>query len=314
MRVLCHYELTPELTGLLKSRCADGIELLFCPESDTENFEALLPSINVIWHVLKPITEAHIVKANALRLIQKLGVGINTIAVEAARNRKIAVCNTPNANTRAVAEMTLLHILSSLRQLPQMMQRAPRPSDWTIPAAYQNDLLELGGKTVGFVGFGAVPSLLAQWLTAMEVRVVYFSRTVKIGSPYQFLPLDALLEVSDIVSVHVPLSRETEALLDETRIMRMKAGAIIVNTARGPVVAQKALLSALKSGHLRSAGLDVFEQEPPDENDPIFSASTLTATPHVAWLTRETLMRCFDVAFENLRRLNCAEPLLYRLV
>jgi phosphoglycerate dehydrogenase-like enzyme len=314
MKVLCHYSLSKDLADEIGKQCDPHLELIFCPEDDEIRFNALLPTLDVIWHVLKPITARHITQAPKLRLIQKLGVGINTIDTEAARTRGIAVCNTPGANTRSVAEMTLLLMLSSLRRLPEMLQRVRSPQEWAIPPAIQAELGELGGRTVGFVGFGAVPTMLAPWLTAMGARVVYFNRTPKPDIRYPLLPLDQLLAKSDIISLHLPLTQETARLIDAARLRLIKRGAIIINTARGAIIDESALNAALRAGVLGAAGLDVFTQEPIELGNPLFSLSNVTASPHVAWLTREALMRCLDQALSNVRRLARDEHLHNRLV
>ena len=138
----------------------------------------------------------------------------------------------------------------------------------------------------------------------MGARVLYWSRS---KSNTQF---DALLSMSDIVSLHLPLTPETERLIDPRR---MKRGAILVNTARGGLVDEPFLINALESGHLAAAGLDVFAAEPPPADHPLLSLPNVICAPHAAWLTQETLQRSLDVALENVRRLEAGKPLLHRV-
>jgi phosphoglycerate dehydrogenase-like enzyme len=314
MKVLCHYDLAEDIARQVVALSVPGVDLMVCPEADEVRFNALLPSVEAIWHVLKPITAEDIAKAPKLRLIQKLGVGINTIDTDAAGARGIAVCNTPGANTRSVAEMTLLLILSSLRRLPQMLERAKQPDKWSISPAMQANLGELGGRTVGFVGFGAVPSMLAPWVTAIGARVVYFNRTPKPEFPYTMLTLQRLLAESDIVSLHVPLTDDTASLLNADRLRLMKPGAILINTARGALIDEPALPAALQSGTLDAAGLDVFATEPVHKEHPFLVLPNVIATPHIAWLTREALLRCIGEALANIRRLMTGARLRNRVV
>ena len=278
-----------------------GVEL--CPESDDTAFAQLLPEMEVLWHVLKPVTAKHIETAKKLRLIQKIGSGVNTIDIEAAKRRGIAVCNLPGTNSRAVAEMTLLLMLACLRRLPELHSSVKR-NDWKNAWVLQDRLGELCGRTVGLVGYGAVPQLLAPMLAAMGAKVLYWSRTKK------NIELDGLVAASDIVSLHLPLSPETEGMLD---VRKMKASAILVNTARGGLVREEFLLEALKSGRLAAAGLDVFAAEPPPAGHPLLSLPNVICAPHLAWLTQETLERSLVAALDNVERLKAGAVLRNRV-
>ena len=289
MKVVFHFDGTDALRAKLG-------DVILCPESDTAAFELLLPEMEVLWHVLKPVTADVIARAPKLRLIQKIGSGVNTIDVEAAKRRGIAVCNLPGTNSRAVAEMALLLMLACLRRLPEL-----RSADaWKL----QDHFGELGGRVVGLVGYGAVPKILHPILEAMGARVLYWSRSRKNAE------LKDLLAGSDIVSLHLPLTPETDRLVDPRR---MKRGAILVNTARGALVNEHFLLEALKSGQLAAAGLDVFAQEPVPADHPLLSLSNVVCSPHLAWLTSETLARSIEAARENVRRLGTGATLLHRV-
>jgi phosphoglycerate dehydrogenase-like enzyme len=286
----------------LKHRVAGlGVEL--CPESDQAAFERILPEVEVLWHVLKPVTAEHIGKAKKLRLIQKIGSGVNTIDVEAAKRRGIAVCNLPGTNSRAVAEMALLLMLACLRRLPEL-HAAVESGDWKNAWALQDRLGELHGRTVGLVGYGAVAQILASMLTAMGAKVLYWSRTKKNAE------LPALLSTSDLVSLHLPLTAQTERMIDAGK---MKPGAILVNTARGGLVDESSLIRALKNGHLAAAGLDVFAEEPPRRDHPLLALPNVVCAPHLAWLTQETLERSLVAALANVKRLRAGEELLNRV-
>jgi len=255
----------------------------------------------VLWHVLTPVTAEVIAKAPKLRLIQKIGSGVNTIDVEAAKRRGIAVCNLPGTNSRAVAEMALLLMLSCLRRLPQL-SAAVHAGRWPDAWKLQDHFGELGGRTVGLLGYGAVPRILAPMLEAMGARVQHWSRSAG--------DFATVLGTSDMVSLHLPLTEETEKLVDPRR---MKPGSILINTARGGLVDESALIEALKSGHLAAAGLDVFSSEPLPAGHPLLVLPHVVCAPHLAWLTQETLERSIGAAMENVRRLGSGEPLLHRV-
>jgi phosphoglycerate dehydrogenase-like enzyme len=299
MKIVFHFDGSAALRDKV---AAMGVEL--CPESDEAAFARLLPEVEVLWHVLKPVTAGIIARAPRLRLVQKIGAGVNTIDVEACRTRGIAVCNLPGTNSRAVAEMALLLVLACLRRLRELDAGVRRPGGWIEAWSLQDRFGELGGRTVGLVGFGQVPRILKPILEAMGARVLYWSRSASSAD------LETVVSESDVVSLHLPLTPETEKIVDP---FRMKKGAILVNTARGGLVDEEKLLSALKSGHLSAAGLDVFAMEPVAPDHPLLALPNVVASPHLAWLTPETIERSLGAAMENAKRLEAGLPLLNRV-
>ena len=160
---------------------------------------------------------------------------------------------------------------------------------------------------------GAVPRRLAPVLDAMGAEVVYANRSERSGAARRRLPFERLLEAADIVSLHLPLVPETVRMIDEAAWPGCGPGAILVNTARGGLVDEPALIEALRSGRLAAAGLDVFAEEPVAEKNPLLALDNVVLAPHLAWLTQETLDRSIAVAVENCRRLLDGEPLLNRV-
>ena len=310
MNVLFHYRSCQDLYTRLAALA--GLKITICPEDDPAGFMAAMAETEVLWHVLSPCTAAAIAAAPKLRLIQKIGVGVNTIDLAAAAARGIPVCNLPGTNAPAVAEMALLLMLASLRRMPQF-DAGLRAGQWAVPPSVQDRLGELGGRSVGLVGFGAVPRVLAPILAAMGCRVRYTARTPHPEAGLEFRRLESLLAESDIVSLHVPLVPETTRMIDAVALAGMKPGAILINTARGGLVDEAALLAALTSGHLGAAGLDVFDQEPTSADNPLFKLDNVVVAPHVAWLTTGTFERSFALAAENCRRLAAGEALLHRV-
>ena len=274
----------------------------------------MLPEAEVWLHVLKPITAGLIENAPRLKLIQKIGVGVNTIDLDAARARGIAVCNMPGTNTAAVAEATVMLMLAALRNLAGLDRACRAGQGWAVGGRLQERVGELRGRTVGLVGAGMVPRALVPILRGFGADAVYLSRQEhrELGIPRR--ELADLLAESDIVSLHLPLVPETERLTDRAALARMKPGAILVNAARGGLVDDVALVEALRSGHLRAAGLDVFAEEPLPTDNPLLTLDTVVLMPHVAWLTPETLDRSLDVALDNMRRLRAGAELRFRVV
>ncbi len=312
--VVARCEAGPELSAKLKAWEADGLSVAAVSEAADAAFDALLPDATAILHVLKPIAAEVFEKAPRLKLVQKIGVGVNTIDLEAARRHGVAVCNMPGTNTAAVAEMALALMLAALRRLPQFDRAARTAAGWALPPGSEASLGEIGGRTVGLVGAGAVPRRLAPILAAMGAEVIYWSRAARAKMAAEHVGFDALLARADILSLHLPLTAETERLLGRDAFARMKPGVILVNTARGGLVDEAALIAALDAKRVAVAALDVLAAEPPGDDHPLLARDDVIATPHVAWLTAETWERSLGVARENVLRALAGMPLLHRVV
>lgn len=313
MNVIYHHSAGPDFARRLAGLGREGLSVSVCAPSGRARFAGLLPAAEALWHLLEPVTAEVFAAAPRLRLVQKIGVGVNTIDLRAARDRGVAVCNMPGTNTQAVAEMTLLLMLGALRRVSRLDAATRAGRGWRLPADLQDRCGELRGRTVGLVGYGAVPTRLAPVLETLGARVLFASRGEKPDAAGERRPLPALLAESDLVSLHVPLTPDTERLIDADAIARMKPGAVLVNTARGGLVDEAALVDALRTGRIGAAGLDVFEAEPTPAGGALLALDNVVCTPHVAWLTRETLERSLAVAVENCRRLAAGEDLLHRV-
>ncbi len=314
MRAIFHYACSQSLSAKLKALAPTWLDVRSCPESDAALLYRLLSDAEVLLHVLEPATAKVMDAAPKLQLSQKIGVGVNTIDLEYAGLRGIRVCNMPGTNSRAVAEATLMLMLTTLRRA-RSLDAATRAGDgWRMDPALFDQVGEIGGRTVGLVGYGAVPAMLAPVLHALGARVLYTATKPKADAVAEWRELPELLAESDIVSLHVPLAAETERLIDGAALLSMKPGALLINTARGGLVDQNALIEALRSGRLLGAGLDVYDQEPVPADCPLLEMDNVVLQPHVAWLTPETLGRSLAVAMENCRRLRDGEELLHRVL
>jgi len=297
IKILFHYDAAKHLRETLAQLADRGLDVVCCPEGQSEPFNAEVVDAEVIWHVLEPVTAEVITRAPKLKLIQKIGVGVNTIDMDAAKEQGIAVCNMPGTNSRAVAEMALLLILSALRK-QHLIDKVCRSGQWYTDKTIQETFGEIGGRTVGFVGYGEIPKILAPIVEFMGASVIYTDIEPKDNS-YDFVSLEQLLSRADIVSLHVPLTAETDKLINADSITLMQPGSILINTARGELVDEGALYKALQEGTLSAAGLDVFNQEPVPKDNPLLSLDNVTVSPHVAWLTNETFDRSIDVCVQN---------------
>ena len=313
MKAVLQYRASPEFCDQLHRTTPDWLDIDVIDEADLDRFRLAIADAQVLLHVLEPVTAEVFSAAPQLKLVQKIGVGVNTIDLDSARSHGVAVANMPGTNSRAVAEMTLMLMLAALRQISLVDPLTRRGEGWTLEPAALDEMGEIAGRTVGFVGYGAVPRLLAPIVHAMGAEVVYTARAPKEDAIGEWRTLDDLVAEADIVSLHVPLTTETRHLIDADRLATMRPGAILVNTARGDLIDEAALVEALGSGRLRAAGLDVFVEEPVAVDNPLLSLPNVVVTPHLAWLTPETLDRSITVAIENCRRLRDGESLLHQV-
>lgn len=314
MKAVLHYRASPGFRERIDATAPDWCPVTIVEEADETVFKNEMETADVLLHVLRPVTADDIAGAPNLRLIQKIGVGVNTIDLDAARARGIAVCNMPGTNSRAVAELTLMLMLGALRRVAYFDPLMRAGNGWTAEPASFDGLGEVAGRTVGLVGYGEIARLLTPVLKAMGARVLYTATSRKPDADAEWRDFNALLAEADIVSLHLPLTDATEHLIDASAFERMKPGAVLVNTARGGLVDEAALIAALQTGRLRAAGLDVVTQEPAPAGNPLFDLPNVVIMPHVAWLTPETLDRSLGIAFENCRRLRDSEPLVFQVV
>lgn len=312
MNIVLQYRASAGFRAQIAELFGDAVEII--AEDERAAFAAAMARAEVLLHVQEPVTAGVIAAAPRLALIQKLGVGVNTIDLDAAARAGVAVCNMPGTNSQAVAEMALSLMLAVLRRTLYFDALTRSGRGWLPDSAVLDGVGEIGGRTVGLVGFGDSARRLAPVLTALGARVLYTARSEASDAPGAFRRLETLLGEADIVSLHAPLTDETRGLIGRSALALMKPGAILINTARGGLVDEAALLEALQSGRLRGAGLDVFDREPAVAAHPLFALPQIVVAPHLAWLTPETLQRSLVVAAQNCRRLSAGEALVHRVI
>lgn len=312
LRVLAHFVPGPKVLEFLAPE-TDWLDIRWCADDDSADSQATfyreLPDADVIWHVLRPLSGADLLQATQLRLVHKFGAGVNTIDVDTATKRGIAIANMPGANAPSVAEGAVLLMLATLRRLPALDRATREGRGWPSDPALGETVRDIGACTVGLVGYGNIAKQVASIVAAMGATVLHTS-TRDDGLP-GWRPLPELLAASDIVSLHLPLRDDTRGLLDRAALARVKPGAVLINTSRGAIVEESALVDTLRGGRLAGAGLDVFDVEPVPPDNPLLSLDNVVLTPHVTWYTVDTMRRYLVEAVANCRRLRDGKQLAH---
>ncbi|NLV24217.1 MAG: D-2-hydroxyacid dehydrogenase [Deltaproteobacteria bacterium] len=244
-----------------------------------------------------------------LRYIGVLATGVNVIDLEAARERGIAVTNVPGYSTPSVAQMVFALLLELTLQVGHHGALV-RSGAWARSADFSffdRPLVELDGLTLGIVGFGAIGRRVTRIAEAFGMKVLVHTahpekyRHLAENRELSFVDLEALFRKSDAVTLHCPLTPETQSLVNDQRLNQMKPGAYLINTGRGPLVDEAALAAALNEGRIAGAGLDVLSKEPPAADNPLLTARNCFITPHIAWASGAARQRLMAVVAENLR-------------
>jgi D-3-phosphoglycerate dehydrogenase len=260
------------------------------PLQETEMIELVRGCEGLIVGV-DPVTEA-VLAAGPLRVVVKYGSGLDNVDLEAARVLDVAVRTTPGANARSVAELTIALLLALARHVA-FHDRSVRAGSWSRRTG-----IELAGRRLGLVGYGAVGREVARIAGALGMEVVAHDPLLP-GADVELVELDALLASCDAVSLHLPFTEETRGLLGARELGLMRQGSLLVNTARGGLVDEAALADALRAGRLAGAAFDVFVDEPPSAS-PLLELDTFVASPHAGAATAEAVRRTADAALDAL--------------
>ena len=307
VRVLAHFVPGESVLDIVAPE-SDWLDVRWCHEDDDQTLHRELPDAEVIWHVLRPLTGADLRRGPRLRLVHKLGAGVNTIDVATATELGIAVANMPGANAPSVAEGAVLLMLAALRRLPALDRATRQGLGWPTDASLGETVRDIGSCTVGLVGYGNIAKRVERIVHAMGGAVLH-TNTGHDGTD-SWRPLPDLLAESDIVSLHLPLTPDTDKLINRDALAAMKPHAVLVNTSRGGVIDEPALVDALRDGRLAAAGLDVFTEEPVDPDNPLLHLDNVVVTPHVTWYTADTMRRYLIEAVDNCRRLHDGRDLV----
>lgn len=274
------------------------------PRTPAENTAAHIGDADIVLVNKAPITAQVLDACPNVRLVCVLATGYNVVDCAAARQRHIPVCNIPDYSTAAVSQFTFALLLELCHQVGHH-SRAVHAGKWTACPDFcfwDTPQTELSGKTLGIIGFGRIGRAVGRIARAFGMKVLAFSRSEhpearEIGD---YVNLDTLLSRSDIISLHCPLTKESTGMIDDTAISKMKDGAILLNTARGPLIDEVAVADALKRGKLRGAAVDVVSAEPIPGDSPLLSAPNCIITPHMAWAPVEARQRILDCVMANI--------------
>jgi glycerate dehydrogenase len=234
---------------------------------------------------------------STLKYIGVTATGYNIVDVAAARERKVIVTNVPTYGTQSVAQMTFALLLELTQHVGHHAQTV-REGRWTRSPDFcywDYPLIELDGLTLGVIGFGRIGKMVGQLAEAFGMKVLTYSRKQPVAE------METLFRRSDIISLHCPLTPQTEHLVNEKRLAWMKPTAFLLNTSRGPLIDESALAKALNEGRIAGAGLDVLAVEPPTADNPLLRAKNCLITPHIAWATRAARSRLMEAVVENVR-------------
>ena len=301
----------PQIKAAVEAALPADWTARFVEENSLAARAALIRDADVVFVMAAPMPKELLAEASRLRFIQKLGAGIDRIDLEFCREHGIGVARLQAGNSIPVAEHTILLMLATYRQLPQIDRRT-RAGTWDKEAA-RGTHRSLQHKKVGLVGFGAIGKEVAKRLRAFNVEISYFdpiraATDVEQNLGVTYAELDILLREADIVSLHLPLTPQTKNIIDAKRIAAMKSGAVLINCARGGLVDEAALGEALKSGRLLGAGIDAFAQEPPVGN-PLLALDNTVVTPHVGGATLDNFASVVARSVENTKAVLRGDPL-----
>jgi glycerate dehydrogenase len=251
------------------------------------------------------VSRREIERLYGLRYLGVLATGYNVVDIAAAGEHGVVVTNVPAYGTESVAQMAFAHLLNLARGVGHHA-RTVREGRWSASEDFcywDTPLVELAGLTMGIVGFGRIGRATAKLALAFGMKVLAHDPIPPDPVPEGVVmaSLDRIFGECDAVSLHCPLTPETERLVDRDRLARMKPSAFLINTSRGPLIDEEALADALNAGRLAGAGLDVLSAEPPSSDNPLLTARACFITPHIAWATRAARSRLLDSVVENLR-------------
>ncbi len=293
----------PHIKAAIEAAVPANWAVRFIAENTLAARAGVLRDADIAFVMAGPVPKELLAEARKLRFIQKLGAGVDRIDLEVCRSRGVAVARLHAGNSIPVAEHTIMLMLATYRQLPQIDART-RAGIWSKEDA-RGLHRQLLNKTVGLVGFGAVGKEVAKRLRGFDVKIIYYdpfrvAPEVEQSLGLIYTDLDALVRTADIVSLHLPLLPQTAGIINAKRIAAMKPGAVLINCARGGLVDEAALAAALKDGHLFGAGIDAFSSEPP-VGSLLLELENTVVTSHLAGATLDNFAGLVARAVDNAK-------------
>lgn len=275
------------------------------PRKDTEEIIRRIGDAGAVFNCDALLSREVFKRCPSLQFVGTLSTGYNTVDLEAAWDQGITVCNIPSYGTSSVAQAAIALLLEICNQVGHHSEAVKRGRWGEQPyfCFWDTPLIELAGKTLGLIGFGRIGQQTAQIAKALGMKILYQDyrgRKDLGGEGCVYADLDTLLAQSDVITLHCPLSSETERMINKNTISRMKDGVILLNVSRGGLIDEDALADALSSGKIYGAGLDVVSHEPIRPDHPFLKAANCVITPHIAWASKESRARLLDIAADNL--------------
>jgi D-3-phosphoglycerate dehydrogenase len=289
-----------EKEHIKKLRSIGDLEIFEDPPKTADELKERIKDVDIVIVGWSDLTESIIESAEKLKMISIWATTCHYADLNAAKKRRIVVTHVPGYATEAVAEHTFALLLAAIRKLPSVDKHVRKGEfDWRPFGG-----VELCGKTLGIIGTGSIGCRVAEIARAFKMQILAYDkypntkRAEEIGMKY--VDLNTLAAESDFITLHVTLTSETEKLIGKKEIEAMKNGVVIVNTSQGKVIDEKALVNALKTGKISFAGLDVFEEEPPAKENPLFKLDNTILSPHIGFHTVEAAKRCTDICIDNV--------------
>lgn len=245
----------------------------------------------------------------SVKLICEAGTGYNNIDLEAARKKGITVCNIPAYSTERVAHTAIMMILNLSSTMQVQMKMLANGNHDNFTKKLQVPHVEVNGKTLGVIGAGHIGKKVIKIAQALDMNILVYTRTPREDEKgIRYVSLKELLEHSDYVSLHCPLTESTKHMINKETLKLMKPSAFIINTSRGALIDEAALIEALKNGKIAGAGLDVQETEPPKETSPLYTMENVLLTPHMGWKGLETRQRLVSILADNIKNFLAGNP------
>jgi len=291
-----------------KLRSIGDVEIFKDMPKNSEELKRRIDDADIAIVGWSHLTEEILKAVEKLKMVSIWATTCHYVDLKTARERKIVVTHVPGYATEAVAEHVFALLLAAARKLLLADKHVRRGEfDWRPFRG-----LELAGRTIGVIGTGAIGCRVAEIAKAFKMRILAFDkypnfeRAEEIGMKY--VDLQTLLRESDVITLHVPLTPETEGLIGKSDIDLMKEGCVLINTSQGKVIDEKALIEALKSRKIAYAGLDVFEEEPPPKDNPLFKLENTVLSPHIGFHTLEAAKRCTEICIDNIVKFIEGQP------
>ena len=317
MKVVFFTNIDAELRQVVADKALPGMDVVTAPaDMDDDEKIDLVRDADFIMLFPGKISDRVLQAAPKCKLIQLLSAGYDEMNLPLAEDLGIAVANNGGANRVAVAEHTIMLMLATHRRMMWYANNV-KAGRWKKEQDRKIDVFELEGKTLGIIGMGNIGRQVARRAAAFDLELQYYDKYHPLTPVEEetmgikAVPMDTLLETSDIVSTHVPLTRETYGMIGKRELELMKPTGVVINTSRGGVIDETALAEALISGTISAAGLDVMEHEPPDPNDPLLQIENLIITPHTAGPTVESIPKRAANAFENIQHVWSGQPAMW---